>query len=112
MLALDLTMMSLALLAAAAVAFTRHRRMVLMVCGGLFVPTAGLTTMAVWWTLSPTLAVLLLSVTLGLPLLALILYAVDLTLAPFCLEMTYLAMLCWILWPVLVMVNFLGLLLA
>lgn len=112
MLALDLSMMSLALLAAAAVAFTRHRRMVLMVCCGLFVPTAGLATMAVWWTLSPTLAVLLLSVTLGLPFLALLLYAVDLTLAPFCLEMTYLAMLCWILWPVLVMVNFVGLLLA
>jgi len=49
--------------------------------------------------------------TLGLPLLGLGLYAVDLALAPFCVEMTYPGMVCWVLWPLLAMANFVGLLL-
>jgi len=105
-LALDLNMLSLALLGAAAVAFTRQRAMVLIVCSGLFTLSSGLAALAVCWALSPAFTIALLSVTIGLPFLTLALYAVDLAFAPFCVEMTYPAMLCWLLWPALVAVNF------
>ncbi len=105
-LALDLNIFSLALLAAAAVAFTRQRTMVLIACGMLFVASSGLAALVVCSPVSHALTLVLLGVTLGVPLLALALYAVDLAFAPFCVEMTYPAMLCWLLWPVLVAVNF------
>ena len=92
-------------------AFTRRRTAVLLICGGFFVPVAALASVAVYWPLSPVFTVLLLAFALGLPLLALTLYAVDLVFAPFCVEMTYPAMVCWLLWPLLVLINFLGLLL-
>lgn len=111
-LALDLNALSLALFGAAALAFTRQRTLVLAVCGGLFVPVAGLVSIALYWPLSPVFALLLLCVTLGLPLLALLLYAVDVAFAAFCVEMTYPAIICWLLWPLLVLVNFLGLLVS
>jgi len=110
--ALGLNILSLALLGTAAVAFSRQRTLVLFVCGGLFVPVAGTAALAVYWPVSPALAVGLLCVTLGLPLLALLLYAVDVVFAPFCVEMTYPGMVCWVLWPVLVAAEFVGLLVA
>lgn len=105
-------MFSLVLLGAAAVAFTRQRAMVMIVCAGLFVVSSGLAALALYWALSSAFTIALLGVTLGLPLLTLLLYAVDLALAPFCVEMTYPAMLCWLLWPVLVAVNAVGMLFA
>jgi hypothetical protein len=101
-------MLSLALLGAAAAAFTRQRRPVMAVCAALFVLSAGLAAGTVYWAVSPGLTIALLGVTLGLPLTALALYAVDVAFAPFCVEMTYPAMLCWVLWPVLVAFNFAG----
>jgi len=109
--ALELNMLSLALLGAAAVAFTRQRRMVMFVCGALFVVAASLAGLAVWWPLSPAVAAVALALGLGLPLVGLLLFAVDLAFAPFCIEMTYPAMLCWVIWPALVFVNYVGLLL-
>jgi hypothetical protein len=111
MLALDMNALSLALLGAAAVAFTRQRRAALLVCGGLFVPAAAAATAATFWPVSPAAAVLAMAATLGPSVLGLALYAVDRVFAPFCLEMTYAGMLCWVLWPVLVAVDFAGLLL-
>lgn len=104
-------MLSLALLGAGAVAFTRQRTAGLLACAGLFVPVAAAAALTVYWPVSPVLAVLLLCVTEGLPLAALALYVIDRTLAPFCVEMTYAVLICWVLWPVLVLANFLGLLL-
>jgi hypothetical protein len=52
----------------------------------------------------------LLAATLGLSLVALALYAIDCLWAPFCLEMTYVALTCWVLWPLLVLVDLVGLL--
>ena len=110
--ALDLNVLALALLGAAAMAFTRQRRLVLAVCGTLFVPAAVLGAVAVYWSLSPALTIVLLAVTMALPLLALGAYAVDVLFAPFCVEMTYPAMICWVLWPLLMAANFVGLLVA
>jgi hypothetical protein len=106
--ALDLNMLALALLGAAAVAFTRQRRLAMFVCGSLFVGTAALGVLAVWWPVSPPLAVVLLAAGLGLPLAGLLLFAVDLAFAPFCIEMTYPAMLCWLFWPAVVLANYVG----
>jgi len=49
---------------------------------------------------------------MALPLLTLLLFAIDLLWAPFAAEMTYPAMLCWVLWPVLIAADFAGLLLG
>lgn len=110
--ALNLNILSLALLGAAAVAFTRQRRHVLAVCGGLFVPVAAWATVAVWWPVSPVLGMVLLAGTMGVALAGVALYALDRAAACFAVEMTYATVPCWLLWPVLVMANFVGLLLA
>ena len=108
----SLNVLALGLFATAAVAFTRQRRAVMLVCGALFVPVAGVATVAVWWPVSPAVAIVLLLAGMALPLLTLLLFAVDLIWAPFAVEMTYPAMLCWVLWPVLVAADFAGLLLG
>ncbi len=104
-LAWALDILSLAFLTAAALAFRRQRTAVLVVCGAMFVPTAGAASVAIYWPLSPLLTVLLLGVTLGASLAALLLYWIDRVFAVFCLEMTYLATICWVLWPLLVVAN-------
>ncbi len=107
---LHLNILSLALLGTMAVAYSRQRGFVLGFCGLLFYPVATLATLAVYWTLSPLLALLVLAFALGLPLLGLLLFGVDRLFAPFCLEMTYATVVCWILWPILVLAGFVGLL--
>ena len=108
----DLTILAAALLVATAVAFTRQRRMVMTVCGALFVAVATAATLALYGPASPTFTAALLAATMGLPLLTLALYAVDLLLSPFCAQMSYPAMLCWVLWPVLVAADLVGLVLV
>jgi len=109
MLALDMSVLSLALLGAAAMAFSRQRRAVLLTCGALFLPAVTVATVAVFWPVSPALAIALLVATLGPSVLALLLFWVDRAFAPFSLEMTYPAMVCWLLWPALVAADFVGL---
>ncbi len=108
--ALDMSVLSLALLAAAAVAFTRQRKAAMLVCGGAFVPTVVVATVSVFWSWSAAFTVALLAVLLGLPLLTLFLFWVDMAFAPFCIQMTYPGMLCWVFWPALLCADFLGLL--
>ncbi|NLW49961.1 MAG: hypothetical protein GXY85_03845 [Candidatus Brocadiaceae bacterium] len=108
----SLTVLALALFGAAAVAFTRQRRVVMAICGGLFVPVATAATLAVWWALSIPVAVALLAVFLALPAAMAVVFLIDLVWAPFALEMTYAAMLCWVLWPLLLAADFAGLLIA
>jgi hypothetical protein len=103
-----LNALSLALFGAAAVAFSRQRRLVLAVCGALFVPVAAAAALAVWWPVSPAVCVVLLASTLGVSVLLLLLYALDHAFAVFALEMTYPAMLCWVLWPALIFADFVG----
>lgn len=110
MLALDLNILSLGLLGAGAVAFARRRRLVLVSCGSLFAGTTALATLAVFWPAAPAAAVALLAVGEGLPLTAVLLYLVDRAFAPFCLEMTYALLICWAVWPLLLLANFVGLL--
>jgi len=110
--ALDTSVLSLALLTAAAVAFTRQRRLVLAACGVLFVATATAATVAAYWPLFPVLGVAVLCVGMGLPLLGLALYGLDRTLACFTVEMTYATTLCWVFWPLLVLADFAALLCA
>jgi hypothetical protein len=108
--ALQLSILSLALLVAAAMAFTRQRAAVLVACGGLFMPVAAAATVAVYWA-APEVAVALLAIGLVLPAVGLALFAIDRVWAPFCLEMTYAGLLCWLAWPALVAADFLGLVL-
>jgi hypothetical protein len=104
--------LALALYGAAAVAFTRQRRAVTIACCALFVPVATLATVAVWWPVGPGVGVALLIIGMALPLGTLLLFAIDLVWAPFSLEMTYPALLCWVLWPLLVAADFVGLLIG
>ena len=41
---------------------------------------------------------------------AVLLYLVDRAFAPFCVEMTYALLICWLFGPLLVLANFVGLL--
>jgi hypothetical protein len=100
-----LNMLATALLAATAMAFTRQRRFVMVCCGALFVLAAVWTTVAVWWAVSAVAAVVILMVLIGIPLLALLVFAVDYVWTPFCLEMTWPGMICWLFWPALVALN-------
>ncbi len=104
---MDLTfsILSAVLLVATAATFAGRRPVLLCVTGGLFVPVAAATTVLLYWGPATWLAGVLLGVGIGLPLLGLALYAVDRIWAPFCLEMTYATLLCWVLWPALVVVN-------
>lgn len=105
--AMDLTfaIASAVLLGATAAAFAGRRPALLCVLGAVFVPVAAATTILLYWGREPYVAVALLAAGLGLPLLGLALYAVDRIWAPFCLEMTYATLICWVLWPALVVVN-------
>ena len=109
--AVDLNIMSFALLALAGVSYARRRFMTLWGAAALFFPVTGAAAVTTWWTLSPTLTIIILLFTLGTSLVALAMFAVDVIWAPFCLEMTYLALLCWILCPLAVLFNYLGLVL-
>lgn len=106
---LQLWILALGLYFAGAMAFTRQRRMVTVACCGLFAVVACFLTVAVWWPVSPTWAVVLLVATMGLPALTLALFAVDFVFAPFGAEMTYPGMLFWVLWLVLLAADLLGL---
>lgn len=110
MAALDLNILSLALFGATAVAFTRQRRIVMVTCGALFAAVTGAASVLVWLSVSPHVAILLLAIGMALPLAGLALYAIDRVWACFSAEMTYASLLCWVLWPLLILINFLGLL--
>jgi len=107
---LQLNILSFALLGAGAVAYARRRFAVLWAVGVLFFPVAASATVVTFWQPLPLFAVFLLTLTLGVSLAALALYGIDVVFAPFCFEMTYLTVLCWLLCPLLVFINFLGLL--
>jgi len=100
--------LSFALLALAAVAYARQAPKCLWAAGLLFFPLTGLTTVLAWWPLAPLAAILILVLTLGVPLVCLALFAMDVLWAPFCLEMTYLTFLCWLLCPLSVVLNYMG----
>ena len=102
---LILSIASLALFVGTAAAFAGRRPVLLSALGAAFVPVTVVTTVVIWWGGSHTLTIVLMAVGLGLPLVGLALYAIDRIWAPFCLEMTYATLLCWVLWPALVMVN-------
>jgi hypothetical protein len=102
---LILTIASLALFVATAAAFAGRRPVLLSALGAAFVPVTAAATVAVWWGGGHGLTIVLMAIGLGLPLLGLVLFAIDRIWAPFCVEMTYATLLCWVLWPALVMVN-------
>ncbi len=103
-----LNTVSLALLVLAAVAYIRRRPGVLWPVAALFFPVTGVATVLIWWPVSPALTVLVIALTLGVSLGALALFAIDVAWAPFCLEMTYLTFICWVLCPLAVLVNYVG----
>ena len=105
---LALNTMSLALFGLAAAAYARRRGTVLLAAAVLFFPVAAGATLAVWWPLCPTAGSLILALTLGVPLALMAVFAVDVIWAPFCLEMTYLTFLCWLICPVGVGLNWIG----
>lgn len=100
--------LSFALLALAAVSYPRWRRRTLAVAGVLFFPATAVAVVLTWWPVSPLLAIVILAVTLGIPLGCLALFGIDVIWAPFCMEMTYVTVWCWILCPLAVMLNYVG----
>jgi len=108
--ALHLNILSFALLGLAAVAYARRRTVVLGVAGVLFAPVTCAATLAVFWPFNPFVAVVLLALTLLPSACAAALYLIDVVFAPFGVEMTYVTFLCWILCPLLVLANFVGML--
>lgn len=103
-----LNILSLALFGVGAVAYARQRRIVLAGAGALFFPVTALATLYTWWPLSPAVGCGILLVALALPLVGLLLFAIDVVWAPFCVEMTYLSFLGWLLCPVAVAANWGG----
>jgi len=106
---LYLNLLSLVLLTMCAYAWCRQLTQALIPCAAAFLLVGGWTTVATLYPWSPAFAVTLMAVTLLGSLAAVTLYVIDVIWAPFCLEMTYLLILCWILCPLLVAVNFIGL---
>ena len=100
--------LSFALLALAAVSYARWRRVTLAVAAALFFPVTAVAVVTTWWAMSPALAAAILAVTVGVPLVCLALYGIDVLWAPFCMEMTYVTVWCWILCPVAVALNYVG----
>jgi len=107
--ALLLNTLSLALLALAATSYVRRRFAILWGAALLFFPVTAAAAVLTWWPLSPALAAVIVALTLGISLCALALFGIDVAWAPFCLEMTYLTVLCWILCPLAVLLDYLGL---
>jgi hypothetical protein len=107
--AAQLSMLSLALCCLAAVAFYRRRRGVLILAALLFFPVTAAATVSVWWAISHVLAMCIIAATLALPIVLIALFLVDLIWAPFCFEMTYATIPCWILCPLGVLLNYVGL---
>ena len=109
---LGLNTVSLALVLLGAVAYAHQRRWVLVTGGALFFAVIAAASVVCWWPISPAVGVVVIAVAAGIPLLLLGLLLLDVTLAPFCLEMTYPALLCWVLSPAGVAANYVALLIA
>jgi len=103
---------ALALLGAMGVAFSRRRTFVVVACGAMFVPMATGAALLSWWPVSHAAGVGLVALLMGLPLLGLAAYALDRVCACFTFEMTYATLLCWVLWPVLVLAGYVGMLVS
>ena len=103
---------SLALLALAAVSYARRRRAVLAAAAALFFPITAGAVLLCWSPISGAAAVLIILLTLAPSLIALGLFLLDFTLAPFCVEMTYACLVCWVLCPLAVGLNWLALLIG
>lgn len=106
---LYLNLLSLVLLTMCAYSWSRQLTKALIPCAAVFLAVAGWTTVATLYPWSPTVAVALMAVTLLGSAAAVTLYVIDVVWAPFCLEMTYMLIICWILCPLLVAANFIGL---
>ena len=104
----DLNAVSLALFALAAVAYTRQRHAALAAAAVLFFPVTSAATVLSWYPVSPMVAVVILLATLVAPLAALALTAIDVVWAPFGLQMSYCTVLCWLLCPMAVFLNYTG----
>ena len=107
--AVHLNTLSFVLLALAATSYVRRRSAILWGAALLFFPVTAAASVLTWWPLSPALAAAIVVLTLGVSLGALALFGIDVAWAPFCVEMTYLTVLCWILCPLAVLLNHLGL---
>lgn len=105
---LTLSILSAALLVLAGVAFVRQRRVILAITAALFFPLCGTSLLCSWWLISPILALVFLILTLGVSLVTIVLFLIDVIWAPFGLEMTYLTFLCWILCPLAVVLAGVG----
>ncbi|MFP4028371.1 MAG: hypothetical protein ACLFWL_11330 [Candidatus Brocadiia bacterium] len=106
---LALAILSFSFLSLAAVAYVHQRRAVLLVAGVLFFPATVYATLEIWTPLHPAIPWAVLLATLGVSLSILIVFAIDIIWAPFCLELTYLSFLVWLLCPIPVVFNFAGL---
>lgn len=98
-------------LLACGLAYFYQRRITLAISAAAFCYTSSAGMFAVWTSFGNWLAFTLWGATLGLSLCILLLYFIDLIWAPFCLELRYLTLLCWMLGPLAVVLNFAGLLL-
>jgi hypothetical protein len=106
--AIALNALSLVLLVMAVVAYPRRMRLELAAAACLFFPVTAGAVLASWWPVSHPAAAVILIVPLGASLAIMLLFLIDVIWAPFCLEMTYLTFLCWILCPVTVALNLAG----
>jgi len=107
-LVLQTNALSFGLLALAAVAYSHWRRTTLAVAAALFFPVTAAATLLTWWPVSAAAALCVLCLGVGVPLVCLGLFLVDLIWAPFCMEMTYLTLWCWVLCPLCVALNYVG----
>jgi hypothetical protein len=102
---------SLGLLAVAAEGYARGASAIYWAAVGLFGAVAAFATWVVWAPHSPLLAGTVLVLLLGPGLLGYGLYLTDRAFACFTPEMTYATLVPSIFWPLLVLVNYAGMLL-
>ncbi len=103
---------SLVLCAVMGFAYARQKKWLLFPAGVLYAFSAASATFLIWSPSGQVTAVAFVTLTLAAPALGLCLFLVDYLWAPFCLEMRYMVILWWLLAPLAIPLNMLGMILT
>ncbi len=91
--------------------YYKQKKLILYISGFFYIIFTVSATLIIWSPLSGTAAIFILLLTIVLPGMALSVFLIDYLFAVFCLEMRYLTLLWWLLTPMAIPLNFLGLML-
>lgn len=92
--------------------YTKQSKMLLYVSGILYIFSAVAATVIIWPGISPVAAALIIGITIVIPATGLLIFLIDFVFAPFCLEMRYLVIAWWLLTPLALPMNAMGIFLS